>query len=373
VFALASCQYPADMTDGAPGDHSGADAPAHASLLRLAARLTRNVAGESPSLLLLAGDQVYVDATAGLFDARAQTDRLRLRYQNLMRSPGAQAVFGFLPVAMLIDDHEIVDNWEPGVPVPGETSIATGVQAYRRFQRMAGPPVRKDGGLWCTFMHSGVPFFLADTRTERHMPGGTSRHVGNWREARIMCEKQWKALQLFLVRHKNQVSFVVCPSMLVPRDLGLGREPGLALECDDWDGFPASRDALLGFLSDNELKRVVFLSGDAHTSCVAQATVTRDDGQQARLWSVHSSGLYCPYPFANGMQDDYACDEVFDFRAAACLDGTVRTYRCEITSLKWEPGDGFAMLALTHSGSGHSLQVCFDRAQGVTKVDPIAI
>ena len=35
VFALASCQYPADMTDGAPNDHQGPEPPASASMLRV--------------------------------------------------------------------------------------------------------------------------------------------------------------------------------------------------------------------------------------------------------------------------------------------------------------------------------------------------
>jgi hypothetical protein len=370
VLALASCHYPADMTDGAPGDHNGPEALASASLLRLSRLLTPNIEGKSPSLLVLTGDQVYIDATAGLFDARAKTDRLRLPYQNLMRSPGAQSVFGLLPVATMIDDHEIVDNWEPGVPVLG--AFEDSVQAYRRFQRMAGPPLRGDNALWYEFTHAGVPFFFADTRTERHTPAGTPRDVGNWREARIMHDTQWQALKKFLVNNKENVSFVVSPSMLLPRDLGLGREPALALECDDWDGYPTSRDQLLALLCENDLQRVVFLSGDAHTSCVAKATVTRD-GHRATLSSVHSSGLYCPYPFANGSREDYACDEVFEFQTAVEPGDPFRRYRCEVTSLRWEPGDGFATLALTRSVTGHSLQVCFHRAREVVPVCPITI
>ncbi|HEY2991878.1 MAG TPA: alkaline phosphatase D family protein [Methylomirabilota bacterium] len=372
VFALASCQYPADLTDGAPGDHGGPDAPASASLVRLSQLLAPNGPGEaqpeSPSLLVLAGDQVYVDATAGLFDARTRSDRLRLPYQNLMRSPGTQAVFGLLPVAMVLDDHELVDNWEPGVPMPPPTTKEQHMSEYRRFQRMAGPPLRNKRALWCDFAHSEVPFFLADTRSERNAPGGANRHVGNWLEARIMGDDQWEALQTFLVEHKEQVSFVVSPSMLLPRDLGLLREPSLALECDDWDGFPASRDALLAFLCEHDMRRVVFLSGDAHTSCVAEATV-RSDGHEARLWSVHSSGLYCPYPFANGTQDNYACNEQFVFHVATEPRGPRRPYECDIRSLMWEPGDGFATLALRRSGSGHQLDIRFHRAHPTEPVE----
>ena len=90
MFAVASCQYPPGMTDGAPNDHQG-DAPASTSLQRLSKALLSPELECPPgalSLLLLVGDQAYLDATAGLFDARSADDRVRVPYQNLMASPG---------------------------------------------------------------------------------------------------------------------------------------------------------------------------------------------------------------------------------------------------------------------------------------------
>jgi hypothetical protein len=371
VVALASCQYPADMTDGAPSDHRGPEAPSSASMLRLS-RLLIPMTSSSPSLLLLAGDQVYVDATAGLFDARSKTDRLRLPYQNLLDSPGAQSIFGLLPVAMMLDDHEIVDNWGPGIDVPGADprrprSIDDSVAAYRRFQRMAGPPLERDA-LWCTFTHAGVPFFLADTRTERKTPDGEPRTVKNWRKARIMSDAQWKALRDFLTHNRDRVCFVVSPSILLPRALDLARRPSRALEADNWDGFPASREALLALLCDGSMRRTVFLSGDAHTSVVAEATVRREDGHRTRLWSVHSSGLYCPYPFANGSQDDYAAEETFIFAHGE------HEYTCTVKCLTWAPGDGFATLRLTRSyRAGLTLAVRYHRAGRDVAVPAISL
>jgi hypothetical protein len=363
VFGLASCQYPADITDGSPSKDRNSYPPASASLLHLAELLRRRDLGPVPSLLVLAGDQVYVDATAGLLDARTQADRLRLPYQDLMRNPGAQAALGLLPVAMVIDDHEIIDNWEPGVALPKPASLDEAKCAYRRFQRMAGPRLSGGGALWCTFKYSGVPFFLADTRTERCTRDNRPRDVGNWRDARIMGATQWGALRAFLTAHRDEVSFVVSPSMLLPRDLGIRQEPSLALEADDWDAYPASRDELLAFLCENNLHRVVFLSGDAHTSSVAHAVVTRGH-HCATLSSVHSSGLYCPYPFANGAEENYAGDEKFDFRAASEPDGPVRRYHCVIRVRPWRPGDGFAVLHLQGAGRGTDamLRVRFHRA-----------
>jgi hypothetical protein len=78
-----------------------------------------------------------------------------------------------------------------------------------------------------------------------------------------------------------------------------------------------------------------------------------------------AAGLYCPYPFANGSRDKYTSDEVFGFETPVASGSS---YRCGITSVKWEPGDGFTMLAVRRSGSPASLQVCFHRARRVVPV-----
>ena len=120
TFALASCQYPAGLVDGTPqafghgdshGDGQGEGqtmppGPADASMLRLAARLVDPNDHCRPSLLVLTGDQIYADATAGLFDPRAgrvPAPRSSLRdaehwlsvpYQKWYGSVGAQSVLG---------------------------------------------------------------------------------------------------------------------------------------------------------------------------------------------------------------------------------------------------------------------------------------
>ncbi|HEX6361952.1 MAG TPA: alkaline phosphatase D family protein, partial [Albitalea sp.] len=193
TIALSSCQYPADLLDGSPRRLLSPPGPADASLLRLHSRLQGDSA---PSLLVLTGDQVYVDATAGLFDTRRADDRYRVPYQNLLGSAGAQAVFGLVPTAMVLDDHEIDNNWEPapGAPRPDPAAI----DAYWRFQRLAGPPRRGDG-LWCELVHRGVPLFLADTRTERSPRDALRVDV-----ARMMSDAQSDALFAFLRRCRGR-------------------------------------------------------------------------------------------------------------------------------------------------------------------------
>jgi phosphodiesterase/alkaline phosphatase D-like protein len=286
---------------------------------------------------------------------------------------------------MTLDDHEIQDNWEPGASVPGRDGKLTTdpketrrfftetTNAYRRFQRMAGPPLTNGLSLWTTFVHAGVPFFLADTRTERFVPPLVEpRRVDNWHRARIMGPEQWTALQDFLVEHRDTVSFVASPAMLLPRTLGLDREPSLALSCDGWDGFPASMHALLALLCEYEMDRVVFLSGGAHVSMIVRGTVEREH-KKATFWSVHSSGLYSPYPFANGAIEDYATAETFSFATQVPGGGGLGKYQCTVDQFRFEPGDGFATITLRNAGNHDELLVCFDRTDGPKVCDTIEL
>jgi hypothetical protein len=81
---------------------------------------------------------------------------------------------------------------------------------------------------------------------------------------------------------------------------------------------------------------------------------------------VHSSGLYCPYPFANDILQNYALDETFTFEAE---DPTGRArvleYTCVIDSVDGVAGDGFATIALVgHAHGSTRVTVCFARAYG---------
>ncbi len=366
-FALASCQYPADLLDASPRNPGFSAGPADASLARLSGRLDSGPPELRPTLLVLAGDQVYIDDTAGLFDARANDDRHHSRYQFLLEARGMQLVSARLPIACMLDDHEIADNWEP-MPSGGPGAAAAvrwdgvrgdGMGAFIDYQRMAGPPLAYPAdrcSLWCAFEHGGLPFFMADTRTQRERR--TARRL---KTARLMHEQQFSELKQWLLGHRARPCFVVTPSILLPRQRLTADDPAGALHSDAWDGYPASLHELLAFLCDEQLSSVVFLSGDEHVSCAVRASVTRRDGQSVTLHSVHSSALYAPYPFANGSPQQFKAPDSFDFEVRR------RAYQCCVEAATWAPGDGFALLRVCSSPgrAGRSdLHVYFDRASG---------
>ena len=105
-FALGSCRYSASLVDRERAD-------ALFGVLRDQIG-PRERAGRPLALLLLAGDQIYSDATAGLFDPKSRRGRFDDSYREAWTAPNARAVLRRLPTYMMMDDHEIADDWHPG-------------------------------------------------------------------------------------------------------------------------------------------------------------------------------------------------------------------------------------------------------------------
>jgi hypothetical protein len=365
-FAVASCQYPSDIFNRMPGGENATHGPADASLLALSKLL--NQQPDPPTLLLMCGDQVYTDATAGLFDPKVSDQRFRIPHERRGQSRGSMAVMQRLDLAveMIPDDHEIRDNWAPndpesGKPGTGNTILELGKSAYLTYERGldVDPLDVLHTEVWHTIEHKGLRFFLGDTRTER---GG--RTMLNWRDARIMDQKQFETLCEWLVApcHADRPKFVLTASALLPRRRRVAEHPAHALHSEGWEGYPASMLALLKFICDNEVRGVVFLSGDDHLSNLVTATVTSDEEQRrCTLYSIHSSGLYSPYPFANGVTAEFMGDESFYFPDPA---SPRKLYRCDVQT-KFARCDGFAVLTARGGQSSWSLDVDFHNADGV--------
>jgi cholesterol oxidase len=69
---------------------------------------------------------------------------------------------------------------------------------------------------------------------------------------------------------------------------------------------------ILNFIAENNISNVVFLSGDEHMCVNTVATLSDGShGAQPRLEvrSIHSSGMYSPFSFANGRPEDFVDED----------------------------------------------------------------
>ncbi|HSW15448.1 MAG TPA: alkaline phosphatase D family protein, partial [Solimonas sp.] len=363
-LALGSCHYPPGILN---------ELPAQASWTRLNARLDGAVS-ERPQLLVLTGDQVYADATAGLFDPSQADDRFRKPYETWLRNRQVRDTLRRLPLVAMLDDHEIDDNWEPlGPAAPAEARELNrqrcdrGVRYFQRFQRLRQATPDASGPLWSIVKHLDVPMFLVDTRTQRCCRATGMPATGP--EA-LLGREQWTALRDWLMDSpRDRPRLIVSPSLLLPRHrdaapavLATGVHDSAdraARRADGWSGYPDACCALLDWIAGQQIHGVVFLSGDEHLGLHANASISRNGQPAVTVHSIHAPGLNSPYRFANARPADFILDENFLFRSNGVEN------HCELQTRVFE-GAGFAHISLQpdSNGKGWTLACEFDAEGG---------
>jgi cholesterol oxidase len=336
-FALASCQYPPGLLD---------HAPAQATWERLARDLQQRE--QPPQFLLLAGDQVYVDAQAGVFDpgaapstepdsVEAEYDR---HYELNWQGASFRRVVARLPVYPMLDDHEVGDNWPGHRGAPGRQpeNVQAGLAAFDRFQRKLAPEESWAGTLGYRLFPGGVPLWVLDTRSERD-----PRSASTVDHAHILPEAVLDQLVAELAADavKDCVKFILSPVPILPPERLVALPVAERLRSDAWSGFPASTAKLLGAIRDRGIRRVVFLSGDSHLSSVSSFTF---EGEASpRVVSVVSSGTYAPWPFANQRPDELILSGSVDLGLSGSpLVGTVKLEALAAT-------EAYALIQLEHN------------------------
>ena len=280
--------------------------------------------------------------------------------------PAVRDVLRRLPAFMMLDDHEIVNNWEPRIDDPRPDPVMIeGRSSYIKFQRRHGPDLQPPVGdsrhpLWYSFRVDGFPLFMADTRTER-----TWRTPGGIATSRIMSEGQCEALLAWLDNEEDREKpkVVASPAILLPRHARAiqGGQEASALRSDSWDGYPRTLYRVLAHIARRQIPNVVFVSGDEHLSCVARVELEAKGQLPVIVHSVHSSPLYAPFPFANSERADLVGSDDFLF---ASDDESSSRVCCHVQTEFGPAGDGYSLLHFARDEGGWTMQCRFDRAAG---------
>jgi cholesterol oxidase len=247
--------------------------------------------------------------------------------------------------------------------------LRQGVAAFLKKRRSRGEPEPKGDsrwGLWKTFEESGIPFFIADTRTERE-----ARTPQTLLSVHIMGNTQWQELETWLLnlheKRPQTPKVIASPSILLPRHTAMLGHPAHALRSDSWDGYPRSLNRMLALIARHRIRNIIFLSGDEHLSCLSRIELQSDSGAAVVAHSIHSSALYAPYPFANAVPEDLVGEDCF-----SVCDPEVKAprYTCRVSTYFPDMGDGFAILTLNRKDTARwNLGVEFCGERGVAKKD----
>lgn len=362
-FLLGSCRYPGLLWKVRHSDR----------IFGPMADLAQ-AAEDPPRFVLMVGDQIYADLFNRLVPfGRADTyQEFRDRYLTAFGSPNIRRLMRTLPTYMILDDHEIEDNWsQDRLRRSARYQLFTiAIDAYLSYQWSHGP--RTWGRrLYYRFDCGGFPFFVLDTRTQRFLEGKPGDLAANHllgRPSHPTAPPGQLARLLSWLRDQQRTrgdvpKFVVSSGVFVPSPMSArtalaGDDPEALGESDGWPGFPATRSAILRTIVERQVQNVVFLSGDIHCANLAEISFAgAPEAERIKAFSVTSSAFYWPFPFADGEPSDFVHDskapgqeDTFEFELSdgrrAAMDYRARNFSQE---------DNFSHLTVDRAS--HSLRV----------------
>ncbi|PTT98578.1 phosphodiesterase [Pseudomonas sp. HMWF031] len=219
------------------------------------------------SAMLLTGDQIYVDDLNFVAPDRELKVILH-KYRVAFSQPNIATLMSGLPTYMILDDHEIEDNWPANKNKHDELLYANAMKAYELYQASHSPAheLSSNGQInrelhkyWYQFAEGDIEWFVTDSRTRRNLSVA---------DRRILDVEQEHALCTWLINSPARVKFVVTSVMFYP-DCKRSDD-------DAWQAFPEQRLRLLETIRTQRIKNVIFVSGDVHGSLTSRLTHSED-------------------------------------------------------------------------------------------------
>ncbi len=199
------------------------------------------------------GDHLYADSATNLTEYRQ-------RYDAAWKIPGLKALHASAGMMLTWDDHEVDNNWNPETISPARFDAARkAFFEYRALRRDPNVPDR----VWRSLQWGKtLEVFVLDARSERKP---STRNLPN---AQFISPAQMTWL-------KGRLKSSPAMFKLVATSVPIGNFPLSASgEADKWEGYPAQREELLDFITQQALTGVFFLSGDLHFGSVGGVGTT---------------------------------------------------------------------------------------------------
>jgi phosphodiesterase/alkaline phosphatase D-like protein len=263
------------------------------------------------------GDQIYADNKDrnGIGKIAVTLDDYRSAYAYAWSRPSFKNLIPNIPVFMILDDHEVDNDWRfnnyersssstpthdqvlrwlNGIPAEQRTlpmeRVRAALKAYQEHQAMHAPKMlmplqtdshgdfmfqRDDDGTFAyAFTCGNAAFFVFDTRTKRVKKG---KNI-------LLGEAQWQKLEEWFlnVKDKYPVKFLVSSgTILYPF--------WMDVVADRWAGFRSERERLFQFIAENEIEGIHVLTGDLHSSHCVSADIKCPSGKMIPIWEFCSS------------------------------------------------------------------------------------
>lgn len=267
-FALASCQ---DYQNGFFGAY-------------------RHMAEEDLDFVLHVGDYIYEygpnpDGPRQVPDDEITTlEDYRNRYALYRLDTALQDAHAAFPFIVTFDDHEVDNNYAGLIPEDDQSAddfLARRTAAYQAFYENIpmAPSAQPRGAnirVYRDFAYGSLAnISLLDTRQYRSdQPCGDGFTVICEElydpSATLLGDTQQQWLEQNLSTSSAQWNVIAQQIMVTQWDLGPAQGlPVPAFNMDAWDGYPAAREKLMAFLDEAAIRNPVVLTGDIHSSWLA--------------------------------------------------------------------------------------------------------
>lgn len=282
-YVVGSCRYLLRMLGGLVFDERGDKT--FGSILE---QIKSKTSPEPVDGLIMAGDQIYGD-DLNFLAPDTRVDQFLERYRAAFTQPRLRELMSSVPTYMVLDDHEIEDNWPAKATQKDRVMLyPAAIHSYQIYQCSHSPLFGLDAKnkvsgtpdhFWYSFRDGCCDWFVMDARTERVWDPNPAKRS-------MISEEQMTALLDWLDDGSGRVKMVVTSVPFFP---------DLKSDSDDkWTGFIAERTRILDFILAKHIRKVVFVSGDVHCSFSAELKVVEDPG--FKIISVVSSSFFWPYP-----------------------------------------------------------------------------
>lgn len=249
----------------------------------------RHMAEEDLDLVVHLGDYIYEyaydpQATRPYpkkFGESMTLEEYRTRYAAYKMDPDLRAAHAAFPWAVILDDHEVSDNWADensfDEDVPPQEFLdrrAAAFQAYYEHMplRRSSMPSGSDMPLYRGFSYGDLAQLqLLDTRQYRSdqaeaefiapgVPGSLDADM----TMTGADQERW----LFNGLDRSQTVWNIIAQQTMMAEFDYDNGPYETINHDQWDGYKAARGRLLGFIQQRRPSNPVVISGDWHSSWV---------------------------------------------------------------------------------------------------------
>ena len=223
-------------------------------------RVSQVAKDNDSKFMIHCGDQIYAD-----IPFRPVADPAHYRNKYLDAWGDCRSMQKFLtesPHYMILDDHEITNNFHRGLDKGDEdyeSLMRVAMKVYYEFQHKHNPDTVVSPRQYnYKFNYGNNQFYAMDTRFWREQQSG-----------QIINEEQMKDFKEWLLTNKAKNKFVISSVPFI----GQVKSPKKDKWCDPI--YKRQRDEIIDHIADHAIGKMVFLTGDMHNSYHAKMSIVK--------------------------------------------------------------------------------------------------